>query len=106
MGFNLSFFKTPKHRVFNYQPLYYDERKEAMEERYARLHEGEKGKEREYIPGKFIRGRFRKAVYENRRGASGSVILTRIIVMVTIVILFFVAFYFAKSFGLFFSSLG
>jgi len=27
-----SLFKQPKHRVFNYQPLYYDERKEALEQ--------------------------------------------------------------------------
>ena len=33
MGIRLSFFKTPKHKVFNYIPIYYDERKERMQER-------------------------------------------------------------------------
>ena len=28
-----SFFKTPRHKSFNYTPRYYDERKERMEER-------------------------------------------------------------------------
>ena len=27
------FFKTPKHRVFEYKPLYYDPRKEALDEK-------------------------------------------------------------------------
>ena len=30
----ISFFKTPKHRVFNYTPVYYDERKEHREKAY------------------------------------------------------------------------
>ncbi len=28
-----SFFKTPRHKQFNYEPLYYDERKEKLQER-------------------------------------------------------------------------
>ena len=39
MALKFSFFRTPKHRVFNYQPLYYDERKEELEERIARAKE-------------------------------------------------------------------
>ena len=31
------FFKVPKHNKFNYQPLYYDERKEEMKKRKKRL---------------------------------------------------------------------
>lgn len=60
MAINFGFFRTPKHRVFNYQPLYYDERKEAMQERFERLHEQEQGKERDYKPGKAIRARFKR----------------------------------------------
>jgi len=102
MALNLSFFRTPKHRVFNYQPLYYDEKKEAMAERYARVHEDEKGNDVGYIPGRLVRSKLRKAVYGNRRNA-GSVLLTRMIIAGSIVVLIFVAYYFAKSFGLFFS---
>ena len=32
----ITFFPTPKHRVFNYQPRYYDERKERLREIYAK----------------------------------------------------------------------
>lgn len=40
-----SFFKTPRPRRFNFQARYYDENKEEMQERYARIKaevEGEK----------------------------------------------------------------
>ena len=29
---NISFFKTPSHRVFHYEPRYWDERKERREQ--------------------------------------------------------------------------
>lgn len=101
MGLNFSFFKTPKHRVFNYQPLYYDERKEALQEKIARAREQEQGKEREYIPGRNIRANFRKSFYESRRQA-GSPTLMRIIVLLSLLGLMTAAYYVAKSFGLFF----
>lgn len=33
MAFRISFFHTPKHRVFDYKPLYWDPKKEELEER-------------------------------------------------------------------------
>ena len=33
MAFRISFFRTPKHRVFNYKPIYWDPEKEEFEER-------------------------------------------------------------------------
>jgi hypothetical protein len=37
----LTFFKTPKNKVFNYKPLYYDKRKEEREKRLkSALEEG------------------------------------------------------------------
>ena len=32
----ITFFPRPKHKVFNYQPRYYDERKERLKELYAK----------------------------------------------------------------------
>ncbi|MDZ4059205.1 MAG: hypothetical protein U1D64_04080, partial [Bacteroidales bacterium] len=58
-------------------------------------------KGREYIPGKNIRTNFRKAIYENRRQA-GSPMVMRIIVLVSLFGLMAVAYYVAKSIGLFF----
>jgi len=31
------FFKIPQHKQFNYEPLYYDERKEKLQERIKRI---------------------------------------------------------------------
>ncbi len=31
------FFRVPKHRQFNYQPIYYDEQKEQLEERIKNI---------------------------------------------------------------------
>ncbi len=101
MAINFGFFRTPKHRVFNYQPLYYDERKEAMQERFERLHEQEQGKERDYKPGKAIRGKIQKALYDNRR-QSGSPTVSRIIILLSILALMYVVYYVAKSVGYFF----
>ncbi len=101
MGLNISFFKTPKHRVFNYQPLYYDARKEELRDRIDRAREQDKGKDREYIPGKNIRNNFRKAIYENRR-SPGSPLVMRIIVLLSILGLMTAIYYIARSFGFFF----
>ncbi|MDD4655705.1 MAG: hypothetical protein WCR61_08575 [Bacteroidales bacterium] len=117
MGLRLSFFKTPKHRVFNYQPLYYDERKEELEERIARAKEeahSEKwtaenkkldtGKVKEnphYIPGKNIRQNFRKSMSENRR-RPGSPFIMRIIVLLSMIGIMVALYYVAQAFGLFF----
>lgn len=53
----ISFFKVPKHRVFNYQPLYYDPEKERREQRRKELGLGnEDNAEAEYSVGALIRG--------------------------------------------------
>lgn len=100
MAFGFSFFKTPKHRVFNYQPLYYDERKEKMKERIDASDEEKRGKD--YKPGRHIKGKMRKALYEGRRN-SASPTITRIIVLISIIGLMIMAYYVAQYFGLFFS---
>lgn len=105
MGFNFRLFSLPKHRAFNYQPLYFDEKKEAMEERFSRLHEEEKGKDPGYIPGRLLRSKLRKTVYQNRR-SPGSVMLNRIIIIVFLVVLLVAGYYLSKSLGLFFGSIG
>ena len=60
-----NFFNVPKHRTFNYQPRYYDPKKEAMEERKkaAESHNDF------HIVGSHIRGKIQKAVYEGRKSS-------------------------------------
>ena len=101
MAFNLSFFKTPKHRVFNYQPLYYDERKERLEERIAKAREEEHGRAANYVPGKNIRTNFRKALYDNRK-MPGSPLIMRIVILISLLGLMVAMYFVARSIGLFF----
>ncbi|MGE0092279.1 MAG: hypothetical protein AB7S40_06950 [Bacteroidales bacterium] len=115
MGLKLSFFKTPKHRVFNYQPLYYDERKEDLQERVTRAREQAQEEERikkglpkqeaktnpNYVPGKNIRTNFRKTFYESRRRPNSPFIM-RIIVLLSMVGLMVALYYIAQAFGLLF----
>ncbi len=111
MAFNISFFKTPKHRVFHYEPRYYDERKEHREmvKREAlkekALREGKELKEdEEYHPGQYISGTLREQLNQNRRHATSESVL-RIIGMVSILIFFAFLIFFAKYFTLFLETL-
>lgn len=101
MGLGFSFFKTPKHRVFNYQPLYYDEKREKMKERLEKLQEEEGISETNYRPGKFIRHNMRKSIYQNK-SKSNNPVVTRIIIMVALIGLLIMLYYLAQYFGLFF----
>jgi hypothetical protein len=79
----ISFFKTPKHRVFNYQPRYWDPEKEAREERLENAKKPQ------------IRGSFQAALRQNRKH-SGFGTAGRIIFLITVAALLFAAIYFTK----------
>ncbi len=61
------FFKTSRHRVFNHVPIYYDEEKEAREERARelRLERGEYVPEENTSPEQRIRGKMNKRIKGN-----------------------------------------
>jgi|SRR5574344_2796182 hypothetical protein len=106
MGINISFFKTPKHRVFHYTPIYYDETRErihGLEEEAKREKAKKEGKPYQsdnYIPGKKIRGSIRYSSERNsRHDMSGKV--SKIVGYVTLLILFILIYYFANYFGWF-----
>ena len=97
MGF--FFFKTPALRVFNYQPIYYDERKEAIKEK---IENAEKRARGEYVPGETIRKGFKNIRYESRR-SRGASRLTRFISIVAIIIIVIALIYFTDGISLFFN---
>ena len=84
-----SFFKTPQHRRFNYEPIYYDERKEKLEER-IRLIEQEHGLRsgEDYVPG-IGKGSLSKHFERKRKSKRYS--STRLIII--IIFLLFVSYY-------------
>ena len=106
MGLRISFFKTPKHRVFNYTPIYYDERKERMQERLDAIakekaeKEGIEWKNKRYVPGRNIRGKMRENMEKNKRH-SMSPSVSKIVGLVSLVVLFVLIYYFANYFGWF-----
>ena len=90
---NISFFKTPSHRVFHYEPRYYDERKEHREAvrqealREKAIREGKEWKDESYQPGKYIKGRLQEQARNSRKGSLNKN-LTRIIGLVSVAIFF------------------
>ena len=99
MGLRLSLFKTPKHRVFNYKPLYWDPEKEELQERIKRARAEANSVENRPLsksaPHNMIRGSFQKALYENRRHSGDNKIL-RVIIILSFAALLIAFFYFTK----------
>lgn len=111
MGINISFFKTPRHRVFHYEPLYYDEKKEHREELMEEIEkekaqkEGREWKDTHYYAGKHIRGKIRESSEKYHRHAMKDSV-SKIIGIVSLVILFILIYYFAQYYTIFIQSLG
>lgn len=106
MGINISFFKTPKHKVFKYTPIYYDERKEHREMvkeealREKAVKEGCEWKDEGYYPGKYIKGKLQGEVKRQRKHALGESLI-KIISIVSLLVFFILLIYFAKNFQIF-----
>lgn len=91
------FFKTPKHRVFNYQPRYYDPRKEAIEEKIENQRKRDAG---EYVPGDNVRKGFRRIKYESKRGGGPSTLI-RLVSVISLAVLVYVLMRFTDVFDFF-----
>ena len=118
MAFGFKFWHIPEHRVFHYEPRYYDERKERLEEIYKKYGKTMPGEEIEamakkeglieedtgrcYIPGMHIRGSFRQTYEEKRlsreKDTSPMSIVKKIILALTMVAIAAAAYYLSKGF--------
>ena len=119
MAIRFNFFPTPEHKVFHYEPRYYDPRKERLEqlyEKYGKTPEGMKkaedefaaeqaasggqasqpGVSMEYVPGSRIRGAFTRSVEESRR-SEGSQKVKKILTLITILAAIVVAYYLSQG---------
>ncbi len=89
MALKFNFYKTPKHRVFRYNPIYWDQEKDERDDFFH--------PERNKKPGQLVRGSFQKAFYNSRRHPKSKWNgLIRIIIILSIVALFVAAFYFSN----------
>ncbi|HHV04020.1 MAG: hypothetical protein WCQ69_06260 [Bacteroidales bacterium] len=106
MAFRISFFSTPKHRVFNYKPIYWDPEKEEFEARVRRAREKvasqKKDEEKPYVPGSSIRGSFSKRHEVERRYPKRQKLI-RVIIILTIVVIMIMALYFTKVISYFYN---
>ena len=97
MALQFNLFKTPKHRVFNYNPRYYDPQQERAEELRAATGNAKNAaamsdNERlRHLRSRMHKG-FQQAAYHNRRSI-GKPLIMRIIFFVTIVTLLILLFY-------------
>ena len=117
MAFGFKFWHTPEHRVFHYEPRYYDERKEKLEELYKKYGKTMPGEEIEaiakqegltdetgkrYIPGMHIRGSFRKTYEEKRlsqeKENSAMSLVKKGILVLTIAAIAYAAYLLSKGF--------
>ena len=109
MAFQITFFKMPKPRRFNYTPVFYDPVKERIEEARARVAKEEEEKvrangERLFAPGQHIRGNFQRTLDERRR-PTGNSKLVRSILLLTLIVLFAFFWYFTDGLSLLFKAL-
>ncbi len=91
----ISFFKTGKPKTFNYQPLYYDERKEELENIKKQIQGDSEDDVVERIRSNIHRS-WRES-YERRRG-KGAVSGSRLIIYLIILGLLIYLIFFAKFF--------
>ncbi|MBQ3722297.1 MAG: hypothetical protein II851_01165 [Bacteroidales bacterium] len=97
-------FGEQEHRVFNYKPIYYDEKKEERKRMFGAVdgsldREMEKAKEDgTYVPGSFIKESMREG--RERRTRSHANKAQNIIGLVGLLLIFIVLFYIAKFYTL------
>ncbi len=117
MAFGFKFWHIPEHRVFHYEPRYYDERKERLKEMYKKYGKTMPSEEidemarkeglieehqKRYIPGMYIRGSFRET-YEAKRLSkekenSPMSMVKKLILALTMIALAAAAYYLSKGF--------
>lgn len=83
------FFKIAKHRQYNYQPIYYDEQKEQLEERIKNIEREYGIKNGEAFTRSMSKGSF--SHHYDRKSKTQRYATTRLILI--IVFLLFVAYY-------------
>jgi len=113
MAIRFTFFPTPEHKVFHYEPKYYDPQKERLEqlyEKYGKTPDGMKKAEAElaaeqgdnasqtpgYVPGRNIRGAFSRSAEEYRK-AEGNAKVKRILMLITVLAAMVVAYFLSQG---------
>jgi hypothetical protein len=89
----ISLFRIPKPKQFKYEPIFYDERKEALKQREQQIKQ-ELGIADETLPRiSNIKGKFKSQFKRNKTADKKSNVRLAIILVVLIVLAYFFFFY-------------
>lgn len=119
----ISFFPVPEHKVFHYEPRFYNPKEEEMRKRYEKYGKdydkakqpysvaqgnGDNSSENKssdsYVPGQMIRGSFSSKYTSSKRRTANSPI-RKIVIVVGVIAAVLVAYYLAQGLSVFFYSL-
>ena len=87
----ISFFRTPKSRKFDYSPVFYDERKEALKERERQIRQEMGLSDDDTQRVSVLKGQFRKQHQSKKTQKSGK---DRNIRLATIIVILFLLSYY------------
>ncbi|MFC2100474.1 hypothetical protein ACFLRZ_01450 [Bacteroidota bacterium] len=93
---NIVFFKRPQPKRFDYKPLYYDERKDELEQRKKKFEITDNEEKKEAIKSEI---HYRWGLHRKASKGKGSV-TTMIFYIVAMVILIMFVYYLLKSVGI------
>lgn len=86
----ISFFKIPKHKKFTYNPLYYNQEREELQDRIKRIEREEKsGKNDNYTSGS-IKGSFQHLRSLRSRSQRSSSVRVIIIALILLAVVYFI----------------
>ncbi len=89
----LTFFKTPKNKQYNYKPVYYDARKEALEKlsktAYSEAKEGKQDYEKALRDRMQLRWK-RSSHVRARKAARGRLAIILVVLFLLIYLIFFI----------------
>lgn len=94
-----NFFGEREHKVFNYKPIYYDQEKEELKQKFGKVDGSfEKEGKDTYVPGSYIKGSFRDGNYKKSRVSGNRA--QNIIGLIGLLLIFVVLIYIAKFYTL------
>ncbi len=88
----IKFFRLPKHRVFGYEPIYYDERKEELEKRVRNIEEEIKAEKNGTYVSQIKKGHMKRYFNETKRAKRQSN-RTLIIILIGLILLSYLIFF-------------
>ena len=88
----INFFKSPRHRQFNYEPLYYNERKEQLDQRVKEI-EAEMSRKKDKPYSSLLRRGMKKGYFSELKRAKKKSNIRLIIILLFLVLISYLLLY-------------